>query len=76
MSVYSTPCATLCQASANVLKKEDYTFYNELFCCSPEVGFCVGILAMSIALKRLSRDVRLFIAHEEAKANINAIKVH
>lgn len=29
-------------------------FYNELFCFSPEVCFCFGTLAMSIAFKQLS----------------------
>lgn len=65
------------QAGANVEKNRRLLFYNELFCFSLEVCVCVcfGTLAVSIALKRLSKDVRLFIAAGEAKAHINAIKV-
>ncbi len=35
-------------------KNSRLLFYNELFCFLPEVCFCFGTLAMSIALKRLS----------------------
>lgn len=48
---------TMCHAvlgGCKCIKKIRLLFHNELFCFSPEVHFCVGTLAMSIALKRLS----------------------
>lgn len=45
---------TMCHAVCQCIKKSRLLFYNELFCFSPEVRFCFGTLAMSIALKRLS----------------------
>lgn len=47
---------TMCHAApgwCQCLKNSRLLSYNELFCFSPEVRFCFGTLAMSIALKRL-----------------------
>lgn len=48
---------TMCHAvvgGCHCTERADYSFYNELFCFSPEVRFCFGTQDMSIALKQLS----------------------